>query len=266
MSTARFEGRTALVTGAGAGFGRATAVGLARDGAEAVGVVERYRERLDEVCAQIESHGAKAIPIETELSNAATGTAAVEQVLSATGRLDILVSNHVAMGRETEFLEGTDEDWDRELSVNLTSHYVIARSAARAMRDGQRGGSIAFTASVDSLGAEEGFTGYCVTKAGLVALARVMAVELAKHRIRVNCVSPGPGDTQGSVDLMGEETMKHFRTEGFDGVPLKRLASVDDIAEAFLYLASDAASYVTGHNLVVDGGLTAFAYRVPEAG
>jgi len=81
----------------------------------------------------------------------------------------------------------------------------------------------------------------------------------------VNCVSPGPGDTQGSVDLMGEELMERFRREGFEGVPLKRLASVDDIAEAFLYLSSDAASYVTGHNLVVDGGLTTYAYRVPEA-
>jgi NAD(P)-dependent dehydrogenase (short-subunit alcohol dehydrogenase family) len=132
------------------------------------------------------------------------------------------------------------------------------------MRDGENGGSIAFTASVDALGAEEGFTPYCVAKAGLVALARVMAVELARYRIRVNCVSPGPADTPGSVALMGEEQMEHFRTAGFDGVPLRRLASVDDIAEAFLYLSSDAAAYVTGHNLVVDGGLTSYAYRVPE--
>jgi dihydroanticapsin dehydrogenase len=134
------------------------------------------------------------------------------------------------------------------------------------MRDRGTGGSIGFTASVDALGAERGFTGYCVTKAGLVALARVMAVELAEHGIRVNCVSPGPGDTQGSVDLVGEELMEHYRTAGFAGVPLKRLAGVDDIAEAFLYLASDAASFVTGHNLVVDGGLTVFAYQVPEHG
>jgi NAD(P)-dependent dehydrogenase (short-subunit alcohol dehydrogenase family) len=76
--------------------------------------------------------------------------------------------------------------------------------------------------------------------------------------------SPGPGDTQGSIDLVGKELIEHYRTAGFPGVPLKRLASVDDIAEAFLYLASDAAAYVTGHNLVVDGGLTVFAYQVPE--
>jgi NAD(P)-dependent dehydrogenase (short-subunit alcohol dehydrogenase family) len=264
MHGARFSGRTAVVTAAGAGFGRASAVGLAREGATHVAVVERYADRLDDVCAEIEGLDAQAIPIAADLADARTAAEAVEQALEGCGHIDILISNHVLMGQEAECLDGSDEDWERELAVNLTSHYVLAKHVARSMRDAGRGGSIAFTASVDSLGAEEGFAGYCVTKAALVALCRVMAVELAKYRIRVNCVSPGPGDTQGSVDLMGEEAMQHFRTHGFDGVPLSRLASVDDIAEAFLYLSSDAASFVTGHNLVVDGGLTAYAYRVPE--
>ena len=264
MANPRFTGRAALVTGAGAGFGRATAVGFAREGASHVGLVERYPDRLDPVCAEIEAHGATPHPIAADLQDADTAARIVEQFVAAAGGLDILVSNHVFMGREAAFLDGTDEQWEKELAVNLTSHYVLARSAARRMRDQGRGGSIGFTASVDALGAERGFTGYCVTKSGLVAMARVMAVELAEHGIRVNCVSPGPGDTPGSTALLGEELMEHFRTEGFAGVPLKRLASVDDIAEAFLYLASDVAAYVTGHNLVVDGGLTVFAYQLPE--
>jgi NAD(P)-dependent dehydrogenase (short-subunit alcohol dehydrogenase family) len=264
MRAARFSGRTALVTGAGAGFGRASAVGLAREGASHVALVERYPDRLEDACAELEGLGTQAIPIAADLSDARTAADVVDRALEGCGHIDILISNHVLMGSDVEFLDGSDEDWEREVAVNLTSHYVLAKNVARAMRDAGRGGSIAFTASVDSLGAEEGFVCYCVTKAAVVAMCRVMAVELAKHRIRVNCVSPGPGDTQGSLELMGEERMQHFRAHGFDGVPLSRLASVDDIAEAFLYLSSDAASYVTGHNLVVDGGLTAYAYRVPE--
>lgn len=252
------------MTGAGAGFGRAAAAGLAREGATHVALVERYPDRLDDACAEVESHGARAIPIAADLADAHTAADVVDTALTNAGHLDILISNHVLMGKEVEFIDGSDDDWERELAVNLTSHYVLARNVARSMRDSGKGGSIAFTASVDSLGAEYGFVGYCVTKAGLVALCRVMAIELAQYGIRVNCVSPGPADTQGSVELMGKELMEHFRTHGFEGVPLSRLASVDDIAEAFLYLSSDAASFVTGHNLVVDGGLTAFAYRVPE--
>jgi NAD(P)-dependent dehydrogenase (short-subunit alcohol dehydrogenase family) len=265
MTEPRFAGRSALVTGAGAGFGKATAVGLAREGARHVALLERDAARLEAACAEVEAHGATALPVAADLTDGATAARAVEQTAAAAGGIDIVISNHVAMGAETPFLDGSDADWEHELAVNLTSHYVLTRNAARVMRDGGRGGSIAFTASVDALGAEEGYAPYCVAKAGLVALARVMAVELAQYGIRVNCVSPGPADTPGSVALMGEEVMEHFRTAGFDGVPLRRLASVDDIAEAFLYLSSDAASFVTGHNLVVDGGLTSYAYRVPES-
>ena len=115
-----------------------------------------------------------------------------------------------------------------------------------------------------SLGGAPDFAHYNATKAATANLVQTMALELAKHRIRVNCVSPGPADTQQSVDLVGEELMKKFR-ESFPVVPLGRLAAPDDVAAAFSYLASDEASYVTGHNLVVDGGLTAHAYTVPKS-
>ena len=127
------------------------------------------------------------------------------------------------------------------------------------------GGVILYTASISSLGASPSFAHYSAAKAGVANLVTTMAIELAPHQIRVNAVSPGPADTQQSVDLVGEELMDKWRREGFPVVPLQRLASAEDIAAAFSYLASDDAGYVTGINLVVDGGLTAHAYSVPES-
>ena len=261
----RFDGRTALVTGAGSGFGRATAVALAREGAATVALLERYEDRLAAVCDEVERLGARALPLAVDLRNAGDARHAVARALDEAGPLDILISNHAVLVKPVPFLDSTDEDWALEMEVNLSSHYVIAREVARAMRDSGRGGTIAFTASVNALGASRGCAAYCATKAGLVALMQVMAIELAPHGIRVNCVSPGPADTQRSVDLVGEATMRRLRAS-FPAAPLNRLATADDVAQAFLYLASDAAAYVTGHNLVVDGGLSAMLYEVPDAG
>lgn len=261
--TQRFQEKSVLITAAGAGFGRATARGFAAEGAATVCLVERLADRLDAVAADVERLGARAVPIEADLSDATSTERALATALEAVDGLDVLVSNHAAMSWETPFLELTDAAWDTELAVNLTSHFVLARQAARAMVDTGAGGSILFTASVNALGAGRGYAPYCVTKAGLLSLCQVMAVELASHGIRVNCVSPGPADTQRSIDLVGEETMERFR-QSFPGVPLNRLASPEDIAEAFLYLASDSAAYVSGQNLIVDGGLTAQVYEVPD--
>ena len=224
-----------------------------------------HADRLESVAAEVEAVGAKAVPLAVDLRDPASVTSVVERSIAAAGALDVLVSNHAMMSWAVDFLDGTDEEWQREIDVSLTSHYVLGRHVARAMRDAGRGGSIAFTASINALGAEAGCAAYCVAKSGLVALMKVMAVELAQYGIRVNCVSPGPGDTQRSIDLVGEDQMREFREHGFPGIPLRRLAGVEDIAEAFLYLASDAAAYVTGQNIVVDGGLSAFAYHLPEA-
>jgi len=127
------------------------------------------------------------------------------------------------------------------------------------------GGVIRFTSSIAALGHGGGFTHYCGAKAGVAALTKAIAVECAPYNIRCNSVGPGPADTQQSTDIVGEELMEKWRSEGFPLVPANRLASVDDIAHAFLYLASDEARYVSGVNLIVDGALTAQTYDVPES-
>ena len=164
----------------------------------------------------------------------------------------------------TEFVDLSDETWRRVMSVNLDAYFVLGNRAARAMRE-TGGGVILFTSSIAALGHARECAPYCVSKTGVVALAKAIAVECAPYNIRCNCVAPGPADTQQSVDIVGEEAMDRWRTEGFAVVPANRLASVDDIAQALLYLASDEAAYVSGINLVVDGALTAQTYDIPES-
>lgn len=259
----RFEDKNVLVTGAGSGFGRWTAERFAEEGAKNVYLVDRLQDRLDEVSPVIEELGANPVQIETDLAEMDNCAAAVAQALEVDPKLDVLVSNAAAWVDEP-FIEMTDESWRRVLSVNLDAYYVLAQRAARAMKE-TGGGAILFTSSISALGHGRGFTAYSVAKAGLVSLAKAIAVECAPYNIRCNCVAPGPADTQQSVDVAGEELMEKWREEGFPVVPMNRLASVDDIANAFLYLASDDAQYVSGVNLVVDGGLTAQTYDVPDS-
>lgn len=257
----RFEGKHVFVTGAGSGFGRKTAERFAEEGARLVHLVDYNQERLDAVAPTIEERGARANAINADLSKMENCADAMAQALAIDPKLDVMVSNAAAWVDEP-FLEHKDESWRRVLSVNLDAYYVLANRAAKAMKE-TGGGSILFTSSISSLGHGRGFTAYSVAKAGLVSLAKAIAVECAPYNIRCNCVSPGPADTQQSVDLVGMELMEKWRREGFPVVPMNRLADDIDIAEAFLYLASDAARYVSGINLVVDGALTAQAYDVP---
>ncbi len=262
--SARHSGKVVLVTGGGSGIGRATALRFAREGASAVYVVDHFGERAESVAAELRELGVRADGIHAELAELAGCHQAVDAVVAAEGHLDIAISNAAAWTEEP-FLEMKDESWLRVIDVNLTAYFRIGQRAAQAMVSAGNGGVILFTASISSLGASPEFSHYSAAKAGVTNLAKTMAIELAPHRIRVNAVSPGPADTQQSVDLVGEELMAKWRREGFPVAPLNRLASADDIAAAFSYLASDDACYVTGVNLVVDGGLTAHAYSVPES-
>ena len=257
MPNDRLKGKVALVTGAGSGFGEATVHRFLAEGAEHVFLVDNKQDRLDKVVA---AAGDGVTPINANLGSRDDCRNLIQIAHDQAGRLDVLVSNAGAWTQEP-FLEMKEESWDYVMGVTLHASFILGQLAARIMKD-QGGGVILYTASIDFQGAAPGFSHYAVGKAAVVNLARNMAIELAPYKIRVNCVSPGPSNTQQSVDIVGEERMKEFR-ESFPIVPLGRLGEPEDMAAAFTFLASDDASYVTGHNLVVDGGLIAHAYSIP---
>jgi 3-oxoacyl-[acyl-carrier protein] reductase len=259
----RFAGKNVFITGAGSGFGQRTAELFAIEGAKNVYLVDKLQNRLDVTAERVAAAGATPLSICCDLSDMSNCEDAFDQALAVDPKLDVMISNAAAWADE-HFMDITVESWRHVLSVNLDAYFVLGSRAANAMKN-TGGGVILFTSSISSLGHGRGFTSYAVAKAGLVALSKAIAVECAPFNIRANCVSPGPADTQQSVDLTSEELMNKWRTEGFPVVPMNRLASVDDIAYAFLYLASDEAKYVSGINLVVDGALTAQTYDVPDS-
>ena len=252
-----------LITGAGSGFGRRTAERFASEGAANLYLVDRRPERLQEVAGVIRELGANPVPICVDLGVTKDCESAIHQALAVDPRLDVLISNAAAWVQRP-FIEMTHDDWRRVMSVNLDAYFTLSQRAAQAMKN-TGGGVILFTSSISALGHGRNFTAYCVGKAAIVSLAKAIAVELAPWKIRANCVSPGPADTQQSVDIAGEDLMNKWRAEGFPVVPMNRLAATDDIASAFLYLASDDARYVSGINLVVDGAYTAQVYDLPKS-
>ena len=263
MAGPRLSGRSAVITGGGSGFGRATARRFAEEGATKLVLADIRKEKAEEVKAEVEALGARALSLQCDVGDVSACEKLVEDTLAfVDGKLDVLVSNAAPFHGAEPFLEFSDKTWFEDLSINLTASYILGQRCARAMAK-TGGGSILYTTSINAQGAGAGFASYVATKAGIVGLLQVMAVELAKYNIRVNAVGPGPADTPRSVQLVGEETMEQFRKK-FPVVPLNRLASADDVANAFIFLASDEASYITGQNLMVDGGITAYVYNVPE--
>ena len=254
FSMKRFDGKRVFITGAGSGFGRRTAEKFSEEGAVDIYLVDIVQERLDIVVKEIKKRGSNPIPLCFDVRDAARCSEAIANAVSK-APLDVLICN-AAVVEEKQCLNIELESWQRQLDVNLTAYFILGRDVARSMMK-EKSGVILFTSSTAAFGHSLGFTTYCVTKAAEISLMKSMAVELACAGIRVNAVSPGTADTSLLVEIAGMKTVKQWRKNGFSGAPLNQLATVDDIADAFLYLASDAARFITGHNLVVDGGHTA---------
>jgi NAD(P)-dependent dehydrogenase (short-subunit alcohol dehydrogenase family) len=263
MSCRRLEGRSALITGAASGVGRATAKRFADEGASVIGLFDLNERNLEIVAAEVAERGAKPLSFVSDVTSTENCRDAVSRVAAEAGRLDILISNAPAHSA-VPFLEMTEAEWDRVLAVMLRASFVLGQLAAKAMVADGKGGSINYTASISAMGASIEYAHYGAAKAGMVNLAKTMALELVAHRIRVNTVSPGPLDTPQSLAVLGSEEAMQRAREHWPLVPMGRLGLPEEIAAAYAYLASDDAAYITGHNLVVDGGTTAHAYSIPE--
>jgi NAD(P)-dependent dehydrogenase (short-subunit alcohol dehydrogenase family) len=250
-ATGRLAGKVALVTGAGSGIGRETAVRFAQEGASVVAADLRGVTAMETA----ESIAGDAVGIEIDVTSAVGVAAAVAAVIERHGGIDVVVNNAgvTIVGAVHELAE---DDWDRELATNLKSIYLVSRAAwPRLVERG--GGSIVSTASIAGLWAIPADAAYCASKAGAIMLTKCMALDGAGVGIRANCVCPGFVDTpmiHGYFDDQPDPAAARRFAEGIH--PLGRLGKPRDIADAFVYLASGEASWVTGTALVVDGGLT----------
>jgi meso-butanediol dehydrogenase / (S,S)-butanediol dehydrogenase / diacetyl reductase len=252
----RLEGRKAIVTGGGRGIGRAIARAFAVEGAEVL-VLGRGRGQLDETVAEIEAGGGAAWAHPCDVRDDAEVDAVVATAAERWGRIDVL-ANNAGIDDDTPFLEVDRGRWRDVIDTNLTGVFVMAQAVARVMAK-SGGGAILHTASIDGSGGDGPFAAYNASKAGLLGLNRTMALELAQYGIRSNCVSPGFTQTEMTEKAVGAERIEYLNGN-FARVPMRRLVQTDEVAHAFVFLASDAASAITGIELRVDCGLTANWY------
>jgi 2-dehydro-3-deoxy-D-gluconate 5-dehydrogenase len=257
VSAAResLDGKIAIVTGAGSGLGLATAHALAAEGAcvavtELPGRIDRAEATVESITAQ----GGNAFSVALDVTSLESIEAAVNHIVDREGRVDILVNN-AGLNIAKPAFDVTEEDWDRVVDVNLKGLFFMAQAAGRAMRDqSPAGGVIINISSIMGLVGYYNRAAYCSSKAGVVNLTRVLAIEWAEHDIRVNAVCPTFVETELNRHLFADES---FREEILSRTPLRRLGTPEDVAAAVVFLASPAASLITGHALATDGGWTA---------
>jgi 3-oxoacyl-[acyl-carrier protein] reductase len=246
----RLQGKVAIVTGAAQGIGRAIAEAYASNGARLV-LADMNREGVEEAAASLRASGAQAVAVAADVSNEDAVAAVFKAAICEFGTLDVLVCN-AGVGLHRPLIETSLEEWNRLLRVNLTGTFMCLQAAAREFLRGNTAGSIVLVGSTSGLKGAMARTAYGVSKAGVTQLARVAATELGPQGIRVNVVAPGPIDTP----LSRRNHSQVQRSAYLSRIPLKRYGRTEEVAQAAVFLGSDDASYVSGHTLLVDGGMT----------
>ena len=243
------KGRTALITGAGRGIGRATAARLARDGARIAINYKGNAAAAEEAKRLVEKGGGEATLIQGDVSVDDQAENVVKAALAfGEGRLDILVNN-AGITRDNLLVRMSAEDWDAVVDLNLRGAFLVTKAAMRPMMK-QRSGRIVNVSSVAGVAGNAGQANYASAKAGLIGFTRTVAREMAVRNITCNAVAPGfvPTDLTNALLKQMEETI-------LKQIPLGRFGTVEDVANAIAFLVSDEASYITGQVLVVDGGM-----------
>jgi 3-oxoacyl-[acyl-carrier protein] reductase len=248
-----FEGRRVLVTGAGSGIGRGIAAAFVHAGAH-VAVVDIDPERVGQTVDRLAGGPGRAVSVAGDVRDAER---VVEEAARAVGPIEVLV-NDAAIYPNCPVIEMSDEQWDGVIGTNLTGTFRMSRAAARRMVDGRIQGHIVNIASGAYKSARRGASHYCASKAGIVMFSKVLAQELAEHRIHVNVVSPGLIDVGRRSDVNPA-----YKQTLMTNVPWGRIGQPEDVAVAVLFLASRTADYVTGTVIDVDGGSSAGRYFLP---
>ena len=239
--------KVAVVTGASRGIGKSVATALADAGAKIV-VVDLGQEGVDAAVAELQSKGVEALGVVGNVTSVEGVDRVVEQSMARFGRVDILVNN-AGITRDALLLRMKDEEWDAVLAVNLKGAFICSRAAAKVMSK-QRSGRIINIASVVGQMGNAGQANYCASKAGLIGLTKSNARELARRNVTVNAVAPGFIATD-MTDALPEKVREELAAQ----IPLERLGSADDIANAVLFLASEHSAYITGQVIGVNGGM-----------
>lgn len=245
------SGKAALVTGASSGIGRHAARVLAAAGAK-VAIAARRLDALVELEKQIEARDGRALPLPLDVTDAASVADCVKAAETELGPISILVNN-AGIADTRAALEVSEDDWDRVVDTNLKGAWLMAQAVAAHMTRLGHGGAIVNMASVLGLAASAQVPAYCASKGGLVNLTRALAVEWARHGIRVNALAPGYIETEINRDFLASDVGAALKQR----VPLRRFGTPADLDGALLLLASDAGRYITGSVITVDGGQTA---------
>ena len=246
--------KVAFVTGASVGIGFATALALAREGYD-VAVSARSASRLEKLVATLRSLGARALPVALDLHSLESIEQAAEAVTAALGAIDVLVNN-AGMTQRRAALDVTPAEWDDVMNANLKGTFFLTQRVARRLVDAGRPGCVINMASTHGLLGFPERIAYGVSKAAIMHMTRMLAIEWAKKNIRVNAIAPGTVETESRAEFFAADQKARQALE--NRIPIGRFATVEDVAGAVCYLAGPHGAYITGQTLVLDGGLTVY--------